>query len=93
MADYLYNTVLYTDSTNVAGVPADNDTNVADFNTNHAADVHEVDDVTLATTTFIFDKTYSDFEDLISDPVTWEDVKCYTLDNRHILYIISNTEL
>ena len=94
MADYLYNTVLYTDKTGVADVPADNDANLADFNTNHSADVPVVDDVTIATTTFIFDKTYSDFEAIISDPIEWTDVKCYdTGGNRHILYIISNTEL
>lgn len=93
MADYLYNTVLYNDTTNVADVPADNDANSTDFETNHSADVLVVDNVTLAATTFIFDRTYSDFEALIVDPIEWADVKRYPLDNRCILYIISNTEL
>ena len=93
MADYLYYTALYTDTDGVSGVPEDNATNLADFEDNHAGDVPHVDDVTVATTTFIFDKSYSDFEDLISDPITWGDVKCYDINNRHLLYIISNTEL
>ena len=93
MADYLYNTVLYNDTTNVANVPEDNDANSTDFDTNHSADVPVVDNVTIATTTFIFDKTYSEFEALIADPIEWTDVKRYPLDNRCILYIISNTEL
>ena len=93
MADYIYKTNLYTDTSGVSGVPATNTTDLNDFNTNHASDVVEVDEMVVAQTAFMFEKSYSDFDTLVADPFDWTDVKCLTDHNSHHLYLVTNSPL
>lgn len=93
MADYLYYTPIYIDTTNVSGVPGDNASNKSDYETNYQSSTGKVDEVTLAATTFVFEQDYDDFKTLVTDPIEWADVKELIRGNRYLLYIISNTEL
>lgn len=93
MADYLYYAPIYIDATNVSGVPTDNAVHKSDYETNYQSITGKVDDVSIATTTFLFEKDYHDFKTLVADPITWADVKEVIRNNRYLLYIISNTEL
>ena len=93
MADYLYYSPIYTDTTTVSNPLTDNATHLTDYEANYQSQVGKVDNVSLAATTFYFPMDFDDFKDLISDPITWADVKELETDNRYVLYIISNTEL
>ena len=77
----LYTLTLFKSITNVIGAPADNDVNTTDFVANDKPLATKVDGVTLLTTTFLINKTYSQFEALLVSPITWADVK-YTEDER-----------
>lgn len=76
---YLYHTTLYKTTTNVVGAPADNATNLSDFETNYKSSAVKVSDVSIAETTFRVENTYSAFKALVASPLTWADVK-YTDD-------------
>lgn len=90
---YLYKTKIYYDTTNVIDAPADNDTNLSDFNNNHKSSALLVDDVSVAETTFILEKSYSDFDALVSDPITWEDVKYIDDGISYNLFLTSSNPL
>jgi hypothetical protein len=91
--NYLYKTFLYTDTTNVIPIPSGNNANVTDFETNYKDDAVQVTDIQLAETTFIQEKTYSDFKDLISDPIEWSDVKFIEKQNHYELNLLSQNAL
>ena len=93
MANYLYKTVVYIDTTNVVNPPANNSTNLTDYETNHQADTTKVDDLQIAETTFVVDKSYSDFSDLITTPYDWGDVKEHEHGNKYELFLITTSPL
>lgn len=85
---YLYKTYLFKSGANVIGKPVDNDTNRTDWENNHKSSAVKVDEVQVATTTFVIDKSYADFEALIADPVTWADVKYVETDKHYELNLL-----
>lgn len=93
MAQYLYKTTLYTDTTNVINVPSDNATNLTDYETNHQSSTVKIDDLQLAETTFEILKSYDDFDALITTPYDWGDVKEVVKNNRYDLYLITSSAL
>lgn len=93
MANYLYKTALYTDTTNVPSPPSDNSTNLTEYQTNHQSDTVKVNTVQLAETTFATDISYTDFDTLVASPYDWTDVKEVTLKNRYELYLLTSEPL
>ena len=93
MANYLYKTVLYTSTTNVANVPADNATNLTDYENNNQSSTVKVDDLQISETTFVIDKSYDDFDALITTPFDWGDVKEHAHGNKYELFLISTSSL
>ena len=90
---YLYKAVIYKQPATL-GVPANTHTaDKLDFETNFKTQAAEVTEVLLAETTFVIDKTYTQFKALIVTPVTWSDVK-YTDDlQKYILSLLRDTLL
>ena len=93
MADYIYKAHLYTDTSDVSGVPTNNTADLAEFNANHASDVIMIDEIVVAQTSFEIDKDYQDFDALVTTPYDWTDVKCSTDHNSHHLYLVSTSPL
>jgi hypothetical protein len=85
----LYKTTLFKSTVNVIGAPADNDVNKTDFETNDKALASKVSDVMLASTTFIVDKTYVEFEALLTPPLTWADVKYLEDERKYVCYLLT----
>jgi hypothetical protein len=85
----LYMTTLFKSTDNVIGAPADNDVNKTDFETNDKPLATKVDEVSLMTTTFIINKTYTQFEALLSPPLTWADVKYIEDDRKYTCYLLT----
>lgn len=90
MADYIYKTVIWHDTTDVIGIPASNDADHTDFHDNYEDDVIDVSDVVIQTTSFGIEKSYADFKALITDPLGWEDVRMVSNDKSHELYLVTN---
>ena len=94
MANYLYKTFIYTDTTNVVGLDeTENAAHLADYEGNHQADTIKVDDIQIAETTFVTDMEYDDFHDLIVTPFDWGDVRELEKDNNYQLYLITTSPL
>ena len=93
MANYLYRTVLYHDTSKVVGEPATNAADLSDFTTNHASSVVDVTGIDLSELTFTLDKSYGDFDTLVSDPYDWTDVRCNNTGNAYELYLLVNAPL
>ena len=94
MANYLYQTILFKDTTGVLPVPTDNAADLSDFETNHNADVIAVDNVIPAETTFEIWEDYSDFSAYIDDVAFfWTDVKCIENEKSYTLYLMSSNAL
>ena len=93
MANYLYKTTLYTDTSKVLAVPANNSTNLADYEANHQDDTIKITDLQLADTTFGIDVSYTTFDSLVTTPYDWGDVREWEHNNRYDLYIITSEPL
>lgn len=90
---YIYTTTLYKDTTYVVNASASNDTDLSDFTTNHKASALAVTEVQVAETSFIIQKTYSDFDALVVSPRSWADVKYLETERSYKLYLISDNAL
>lgn len=93
MANYLYRTSLYTSTSNVPNPPANNSTNLSEYENNHQSSTVKVSEVQLAETTFSTDISYSDFDTLVASPYDWGDVKEVTKNNRYELYLLTSEPL
>jgi len=93
MAEYFYKTVIYHNTSGVVNVPASNATDISDFTTNHASSVVDVTQLETLGTSFIIEKTYSDFDALVVTPFDWGDVKCVATDKAYSLYLVSNSPI
>lgn len=91
MANYLYKTVLYQDTSSVAGADPDNDTNMEDYEDNNQSSTLRIDSLEISETTFVIDVSYADFDGYIVTPYDWGDVKEVSLDNRYDLYLITSS--
>lgn len=90
MANYAYKTILYRDTNNVAGLDVStNNTNLSEYETNHQSSALQISTINFAETTFLIDKTYSEFDALIVSPYAWSDVKEVLTDQRYELYLIT----
>jgi len=83
MPNYLYSVDLASSSAKASGFPESNGTDVSDFETNHKSSAVAVTRVLLTDTTIVTEKTYTDFESLITGDIDWGDV-VYT--SRHGIY-------
>ncbi len=95
MANYLYKTILFINTTNVVGINvSQNNTDKAAFETNGKPTAKKVSGITIGETTFEILKSYTDFVALLLTPLTWASVKYEELPNlKYILYIDSATYL
>ena len=95
MADYLYRTTLYTDTSSVVGINvAQNTTDLADWDNNYEALAELVTSLQIAQTTFTTDKTWTQFKALIDGVnITWANVKYYYEGNREVIVLIVNEPL
>jgi len=95
MVDYLYKTVLWKDTSKVTGINvAQNDSDKSDFENNNKSTAKLITSVTLATTTYIHENSYTDFDTLIDGvEITWADVKYTENDLKYELNLISGVEL
>jgi len=64
-----------------------------DFETNHKSTAIKVDALTILETTFRIDKTYTQFDALITGDYTWADVKFIDDGQKYTMYIISSSPL
>lgn len=91
---YLYQTTIFKRPDEVIGITAEEVTEhvnaKADYLTNHEASTLKLSKVQVSETTFFIDKTYSEFEQLITN---WADVKQVEDDMTIILYIDNPTQL
>ena len=93
MANYIYKTSIYHDTTGVIGVPGSNTADLADFVANHMGTCLPVTNVQVAETSFELDKTYTQFDALVDTPYSWSDVKCITTEKAHQLYLITSNPI
>lgn len=94
MADYLYKSTVYFDTTDVIGIdPVQEEANKVEFEANYKASVYQVDDIQIAETVFVLNKSYADFKALIDGEVAWTDVKMIQQDKYYELFILSATQL
>lgn len=63
-----------------------------DFETNKASAL-QAQDVIFAETTFLVQKSYTDFKALIVSPLAWSDVKYIQYANYYELYVTSESPL
>ena len=89
---YLYKTTLFKTGTVVLGLPVSNDADRVDFETNFKATALKVDRLELNETTFIVEKSYTDFKALIVSPILWSDVK-YIESDKYELNLLSANPL
>lgn len=85
----LYTMTLFKSTNNVIGAPSDNDVNKTDFETNDKSLAVKIDAIEIVETTFIINKTYTQFEALITAPITWADVKYLEDDRKYTCYLIA----
>lgn len=90
---YLYKTVTYHDTNNVATVPANNTADNADFVANRKATAVKVDELVISETTFVTDMTYTAFKTLVTNNTTWASVKYVTGTKSYSMYLISSSPL
>lgn len=93
MADYIYKTAVFKNIDNVIDPPVDWETTKTDYENNHRASTVKVSDVQILATSFEINKSFTDFDALITSPFDWGDVKEVELPNRYILYLISSESL
>ena len=95
MADYLYQTIIYTDTANVIGTDnAAEATNKADFEANFKVTAKVISSIVISTVTFITNDTYTAFKVRIDGVnLTWADVKYAQQSDRYILYLITANPL
>lgn len=89
MSNIIYKTTLYKAGALVIGKPASNDTDLIDFETNFKTITAKVDEVILAETTVVIEKTYADFKALIVSPVAWGDVKHLDVIGKYELNLLT----
>jgi hypothetical protein len=93
MADYMYHCYVYHETDGVMGiVPANEDANNTDWETNYKSQALEVNDIIPAATTFELIKTWTQFKALIVSPYTWSDVKYAHESNAWDIYLITSTQ-
>ena len=90
---YLYKTVTYHDTTNVATVPVDNTTDNSDFVANHKTTAIPVDNIIVSETTFETELSYTDFSALVVGDITWDEVKYITGLRSYQLFLVSTLPL
>ena len=93
MADYIYKTAVYKNVGQVIDPPANWNAQKTDYETSHRASTIKVNDVQIAATSFEIEKSFTDFDALISTPYDWGDVKEVDLPNRYQLYLITSEPL
>ncbi len=91
MADYLYKTRIWFDTTDVIGVDVEKEAaDTLDFETNYKANCYPVNDLELMETYFLVDWTYDQLKQKITDTgLDWTDVKLETADKFYDLYVLS----
>ena len=91
MAQYLYKTTIWTDTTNVVGLnTSQNTTDLADYENNNQSSTVKVSDVFVSETTFTTEMTYAQFDAIIVSPYDWTDVKEADHDTHYELYLITS---
>ena len=90
---YLYKTVTYHDTTNVATVPVDNTTDNSDFVANRKASAIAVDSIEMAETTFSTELSYTDFKTKVTTYATWGSVKYITGPKSYQMFLVSTSPL
>ena len=95
MAGYLYKTSILTDSSESYGFNnAQEAANKTDFDTNFKALCLVVGAVEINETSFIIEKTYTQFKALIDGTIiTWADVKLAINGSFYYLFLLTDTEL
>lgn len=95
MADYLYHTYIYHNTSDVIGVvPADEAVKVTDFETNYKNLAVKIDDIIVNATTFENVVNYNAFKALIDGVnVLWGDVKYAKEAKAYDLYLITDSPL
>lgn len=83
---HIYTTFLYKTSSGVAGLPNDNDDNLADFES-HKSSATAFDNLEYSDIVFYHELSYSDFKDKV---VLWSSVKYRETDVYYQLVIIEN---
>jgi len=93
MANYIYSTHLFKAGASVINGPVDNDANLTDFETNHKASATDISDIVIQELTFETNKTYDEFEALITGDIDWTDVKYIEQPDHYELYIVTISPL
>lgn len=94
MASYIYKTILYTNTSDVVGLDeTQNNADLSDYQTNHQSDTVKIDSLALAETSFLIDKTFADFDSLITGVFDWTDVRHLAIQNQIELYLLSANPL
>ena len=92
---YLYKSLIYHDTTNVVDLPADNATDIADFEgATKKPNALSIDSLELSETTFELSKDYTAFDALIDGTdILWSDVKYIDDGKAYCLILASENEL
>jgi len=95
---YLYKAVIHKIPTEVIGLTSseivEHQNNRGDFEANFKSSAVKVDDLILAETTFVINKTYIQFKTLIDGALrVWPDVKFTEDDVRYILNLITTSPI
>ena len=90
---YLYKTILFRDTTNVIDSPATNPVDLLDFDTNHKASCLFINQLEIAETTVLIEKTYTQLNALIANPILWSDIKYKSNSQKYELFLLSENPL
>ena len=90
---YIYDTVLYKDTSNVISPPVTNATDLADFTSVGLPTVLKVNDLSINDNYAEIDLSYTQFKALVVSPILWSDVKCKETVTMYELHLLSDTPL
>ena len=90
---YLYKAVIYHDTDDVVSIPDGNAAAITDFEDNHKSGCLEVDSLEVVETTFTFDKTYTEFDALVTGDLDWTDVRYIVQAKTYCLHLLVNNPL
>ena len=88
MADFLYKTTIFTDTSSQIGLNTSlENSNKSDFETNYKSQAFSITDIELSGQTSIIELSYDDFKLKIVNPIFWSNVKYITRSDRYNIFV------
>ena len=92
---YIYRKTIFKETNDIIGIDiSQNSADKTDFETTYKSQVAMVSDMYIAETSFLIDKSWSNFKALIDGTIrVWGDVKCMESEGRYILNLVTTNPI